>query len=78
MVMAATAPQATLHRNDWYTPKSRFAGEPIRGDPTAHSDAHLDPLNEASNWPEGSTELFWQQARSWAPPSPAARLLLNL
>jgi NAD(P)-dependent dehydrogenase (short-subunit alcohol dehydrogenase family) len=78
MVMAATAPQRSLRRNDWFTPKWRLAGEPILGDPTTHGDAHLDPLNvEASNWPERSLELVWEQAVRWTGLPAAVRALFN-
>ena len=63
MVLAAI--DATASRGDWYTPKTRFAGEPIRGDPSGHSDASRDPLNARSSWPQKGSELFWEQAQSW-------------
>ena len=63
MVLAAI--DATASRGDWYTPKTRFAGMPIRGDPCAHGDAARDPLNERSSWPEASPDIFWEQAQRW-------------
>lgn len=65
MVLAATSHD--VQPNDWFTPVSRFAGEPIRADPSSHADAALDPLNErsTSSWPPESTEVFWEQAARW-------------
>ena len=70
MVMAATAPLAItsdglVRRNDWYTPASRFAGEPVLGDPRTHRDAGVDPLNKESNWPAESVEVVWEQVTRW-------------
>merc|ERR1712232_214178 len=60
MVLACCDPDA--RRGDWYTPEREMGGRAVKRDPGSHKDSTTDPINEASEWPADSREVFWNQA----------------